>query len=80
MGRLIRWRDEAWDGYAALPAALRTEARLAVVGLVEGPLPAPGAVPYEHVPDTYRLDTGHVTLWYRVVGDEVDVVYLRANS
>ncbi len=78
MARKVHWRDTAWALLMEVPAELRKEALAAVVSLMDSPLPA--GEPYEPVPDTWRLATAYVTVWYRMVGEEVDVVYLRANS
>jgi hypothetical protein len=40
----------------------------------------PEAEIYPAVPDTYRLDTGHVSLFYRIIGDEIDIVLVWPNS
>jgi hypothetical protein len=43
------------------------------------PMP-PESEAYPDVPDTYRLVTGYVTIFYRLLGDEIDIVHLRPNS
>lgn len=78
MPRRVNWLDDAWDLFLALPEQLREEILSAVTSLMDGPLPA--GEPYEPVPGTWRLATPYVTVWYRLVSDEIDVVYLRANS
>jgi mRNA-degrading endonuclease RelE of RelBE toxin-antitoxin system len=79
MPRSIQWHEEAWQQLQQLPVQLRREA-LAIAGaLMADPLP-PGAETYEPVPGTYRLETGHVTLLYRLVSDEVDIVYVNPNG
>lgn len=79
MPRDIHWRGSAWRLLLELPEQLRRDALSAVGALMAAPLP-PEAAPYAPVPDTYRLDTGYVTVFYRLVGDEIDIVYIRANS
>ncbi len=79
MPRSIRWLDDAWAQLRDLPEQLHKEALEAAGHLMADPLPAQSQT-YEHVPDTYRLDTGHVTLFYRVVGDAEDIVRVRPNS
>lgn len=43
------------------------------------PLP-PNSESYEPVPDTYRLTTAYVTIFYRLAGEEIDSLYVRPNT
>lgn len=79
MPRRIQWLPQAWDQLQNLPGQLRKEALAAAGQLMVDPLP-PGTETYGAVPDTYRLNTGHVTLFYRTVDDEIDIVLVWANS
>jgi hypothetical protein len=69
------------DGTARQDAAGRANrSPLTAVGaLLADPLPAE-AEPYPEVPDTFTLTTGLVTVFYRRIGEEIDIVYLRPNS
>jgi mRNA-degrading endonuclease RelE of RelBE toxin-antitoxin system len=75
----VRFRDEAWNLFLALPTTMREQVVDLLAVLVETPIP-PGVKAYEHVPDSYRADVDDVTVFYRIVGEEIDVVYLRPNS
>ena len=79
MPRNLRWRDPAWALLMELPAKMQQDALTAVGALLADPLPAE-AEPYPEVPNTFKLTTGLVTVFYRRVGEEIDVVYLRPNS
>jgi hypothetical protein len=62
-----------------LPEAMRREALTTIGALMVDPLPL-GSETYPEVPDTHRLVTGYVTIFYRLLGDEIDIVHLRPNS
>lgn len=79
MPRNVRWLGSSWDLLLELPESMRKEALGAVGALMTDPAP-PESEPYPDVPDTYRLATGYVTIFYRLLGDEIDIVYLRPNS
>lgn len=79
MPKSVRWLDEAYAQLRALPGQLYEDALAAAGRLMADPRPA-GSEAYEPVPDAYRLNVGHVTLFYRVVGDEIDVVRVRPNT
>ena len=79
MPKSIRWLDEAWAQLAELPDQLHKEALETAGHLMADPLPA-GSEIYPDVPDTYRLAIGYVTLFYRLLDDEIDIVRLRPNS
>ncbi|MFC7570194.1 hypothetical protein ACFQU9_44445 [Actinomadura namibiensis] len=78
MPRNVQWRGAAWTQLQELPEELRRDALLAVGGLMADPLPS-GSETYE-APDTYRLTTAYVTIFYRLIGEEIDVVYVRPNT
>lgn len=71
--------EGAWQQLRQLPVQLRHEALTVAGALMADPLPS-DAETYEPVPGTYRLETGHVTLIYRLVTDEVDIVYVNPNG
>jgi plasmid stabilization system protein ParE len=79
MPRAVRWLDEAYDQLQELPGQLYADAQAAAGRLLADPHP-PGAEPFKPVPDTWRLDTGHVSVFYRVTGDEIDIVRVRPNT
>lgn len=79
MPRNVHWLGSSWNLLLELPEAMRKEALGAVGALLADPLPAESEV-YPDVPDTHRLVTGYVTIFYRLLGDEIDIVYLRPNS
>lgn len=79
MAYRVRFRDEAWNLLLALPMPMREQVPDLLAVLVETPIP-PGVKAYEHVPDAYRADVDEVTVFYRIVGEEIDIAYLRPNS
>lgn len=79
MPRRIQWLAPAWDQLQDLPGLLSKEALTLAGALMVDPFPAAAEV-YDAVPDTYRINSGHVTLIYRTVGDEIDIVLVRANT
>lgn len=79
MPKSVRWLDEAYAQLQALPGQLYEDALAAAGRLMAVPRPA-GSGAYEPVPDTYRLNAGHVTLFYRLVDDEIDIVRVRPNT
>jgi plasmid stabilization system protein ParE len=79
MPRSIRWLDDAYAQLQALPPVLHKGAQEAAGSLLSDPYPE-GSAPDQVLPDTFILRTGFVTIFYRLVGDEVDVVGVWANS
>jgi plasmid stabilization system protein ParE len=79
MPRSIRWLDAAWEQLLSLPDALYKEGLAAAAALMVDPHPA-DARPDPDLPDTYLLERGHVRVFYRVVGEEVDVAGIWPNS
>ena len=79
MPRNVHWLGSSWDLLLELPEAMRKEALATVGTLMADPAP-PESEPYPDVPNTYRLATGYVTIFYRRFGDEIDIVHLRPNS
>jgi hypothetical protein len=79
MPKSIRWLDDAWAQLGELPEQLRKEALATAGRLMADPLPAESQT-YEAVLDTYLLASGQVSLFYRVIGDAIDVVRVRPNS
>ena len=62
-----------------LPVKMQQDALTAVGALLADPLPAEAESSPE-VPDTFTLTTGLVAVFYRCIGEEIDIVYLRPNS
>ena len=79
MPRSVRWLAAAWAQLQALPDELYKSALQAAASLMVDPYPR-GAEPDREIPDTFVLRTEWITLWYRVIGDEVDVVGIWPNS
>lgn len=79
MPKSVRWLDEAYAQLQALPGQLYEDALAAAGRLMADPRPA-GSEAYEPVPDTDRLNAGHVTLFCRLVDDEIDIVRVRPGT
>ena len=79
MPKSVRWLDHAWTQLHAMPGRLRRDALEAAAQLMTDVHPD-GARTYPAVPDTYQLDTPTISLYYRVIGDDVDVVRVEPNS
>lgn len=79
MPRRVQWLEKAWTALGEFPQRLRAEALEAAGKLMADPFPTASQT-YVHVPGAHRLDTPNVTMIYRVVGDEIDIVYVRPNS
>jgi hypothetical protein len=79
MPKSVRWLDHAWTQLHAMPGQLRKDALEAAALLMTDAYPE-DARAYPAVPDTYRLDTATISLFFRVIGDDVDVVRVEPNS
>jgi hypothetical protein len=79
MPKSVRWLDHAWAQLTAMPEQLRKDALEVSSRLMADAYPEGWRV-YEAVPDTYRLDTPRISLYYRIIGADVDVVRVEPNS
>jgi hypothetical protein len=79
MPRNVLWRGSSWAQLQALPEEMRKDALTAIGGLLADPMPATSQT-YPPVPNAYQLTTAYVTIFYRIVDEEIDIVYLRPNT
>jgi hypothetical protein len=62
-----------------LPDELQKAARLLIMTLLDDPVP-PQATEYEGVADAYRISAFNITVYYSVIGDDVMIWQVEANS
>jgi hypothetical protein len=77
--------DHLWVGdigrtqIRALPDELRKAARLLIMTLLDAPVP-PEASEYEGVADAYRISAFNITVYYSVIGEDVMIWQVEADS
>jgi hypothetical protein len=79
MPRSVRWLAAAWDQLHELPPEMFKDAQRIAGGLLSDPHP-PEVEPDPEIPDTFVIRTHLVVVFYRLSGEEIDVVGVWPNS
>lgn len=75
----LDFSPSAVEAFKALPRELARSFALTAIALLSDPRPK-GAEPYAGIPDAYRYEHEQIVVFYRVIGQDVDILIVRPNS